>query len=95
MDEAMKKTRHSFTSFKELKNVMQKAQCAPADEASPGQKTDDEVFRDAMSDVKEIREFRKIPIGPPPRIVPRNLKPDNTLDILREIVSGKKEDQAI
>jgi len=32
----------------------------------------------------------KSPSDPPPRIVPRNLKPDNTLDILREIVSGKR-----
>jgi DNA-nicking Smr family endonuclease len=87
----MKKTRHSFTSFKELKHIMKKAQLAPAGEAPPENKTDDEVFMDAMADVREIREFRKIPLSKPPGIAPRVVKPDNTLDILQEIVSGKRK----
>jgi DNA-nicking Smr family endonuclease len=70
---------------------MLKAQSAPLEEASPGQRTDDEIFKDAMADVREIREFRKIPLGKPPGITPRAVKPDNTLDMLQDIVSGKRK----
>ena len=78
----MKKQKHSFRSFKELKHGIQKARFPLADAVSPRDKTDDEVFRDAMADVREIREFRRIPFRKPPKIQPRTPKPDDALEML-------------
>ncbi len=54
-------------------------------------KTDEEIFQEAMAGVKEIKEFREIPFGRAPEIKPRLLRRDDTLEVLREIVSGKRK----
>lgn len=58
---------------------------------SESPKSDDEIFREAMADVREIKEFREIPFRKAPEIRPRACREDDTLSALREIVSGKRK----
>ncbi len=54
-------------------------------------KTDEEIFREAMAGVNEIKEFREIPFRKAPEVRPRPLRRDDSLETLREIVSGKRK----
>ncbi len=53
-------------------------------------KTDEELFLEAMADVKEIKEFRSIPFSQT-EVKPRAPKKDDTLFLLREIVEGRRK----
>ncbi|MEW6419988.1 MAG: Smr/MutS family protein [Nitrospirota bacterium] len=85
----MKTSKWSFTSFKGLKEALESKRYNFGKKDTIKNKSDEEIFRDAMADVKEIREFREIPPKKPPRIKPRPVQKDNSLDILRQIVNGE------
>ena len=81
----MKKLTRSFGSFKELKNVI--------DIKGPVKnvKTDEEIFLEAMTDVRENKEFRKIPYQSPPAIKITTPQQEDDVKVLEEIVLGKKK----
>ncbi|MGO9611597.1 MAG: Smr/MutS family protein [Dissulfurispiraceae bacterium] len=54
-------------------------------------KTDEELFLEAMADVKEIRKFREIPYKSPKKINCCLKPPLNDTEVLRQIVSGKRK----
>ena len=54
-------------------------------------RTEEEIFLEAMSDVREIKEFREIPYKKPPKREPLQGKKDDTLEILQAIVKGEKK----
>jgi DNA-nicking Smr family endonuclease len=89
-----KKTPHinsgewSYTPFKGLKDIF-KINVSPAPEKeSSNTKTDQEIFSEAMADVKEIKEFRKIPPKISPKIKPIPVTKDDSIEILKQIVQG-------
>lgn len=80
----MKKITRSISSFKELKNVVR-------GEGSPqSEKNDEEIFREAMKDVQENKEFRKIPYNSPAVIKISSPQSEDDIEVLRKIVHGKK-----
>ncbi len=81
----MKRLTRSINSFKDLKNVLDFKKPAKDD------KTNEEIFREAMMDVSEKKEFRNIPYTSPPTTklpVPRS---ENSAEALKEILHGKKK----
>jgi DNA-nicking Smr family endonuclease len=80
----MKKLTRSFGSFKELKNVIDIK--VPIENV----KTDEEIFLEAMTDVRENKEFRKIPYQSPPTIKIPTPHQENDVKVLEEVVLGKK-----
>jgi len=81
----MKKLTHSFGSFKELKNVI--AIKGPVKDVKP----DEEIFLEAMTDVRENKEFRKIPYQSPPAIKITTPQQEDDVKVLEEVVLGKKK----
>ena len=64
----MKSSGLSFTPFKGLKEALDNRRIVlnetkVKDPKLKDTKTDEEVFSEAMSDVREIREFREIPLA--------------------------------
>lgn len=53
------------------------------------EKSEDEIFWEAMSDVKEIKEFREIPPKAPSGVKPGRPAPDPSIKVLRGIVNGE------
>lgn len=93
----MKRSR-SFTSFKDLDGLKQslKARKEPPQKKAPlrktrDEKTDEELFAEAMSDVREIREFRNIPFKSPLCIKTGPPKEKDDFEILCEVVRGAGE----
>ncbi len=90
----------SFHPFEDLKKIVDRkgiklavpGQPAPGKAEVPKDEDDDRVFADAMREVREIAEFRKLPVQH--RKVPpagRKCATDReALDALREIVSGRR-----
>jgi len=78
----------SFTTFKALEGF--KKTLKNKGEVTHG-KTDQEVFSEAMADVREIKEFREIPFQKTPGIKPRVAQGDDSVEVLRKIVEGKKK----
>jgi len=76
----------SFTSLKDLKLIKETFQVR---KAAPRTKTDEELFAEAMAEVREIREFREIPFKSPRGIKPRAIRPENGVEILKQIVKGE------
>jgi len=78
----------SFTTFKALegfkKTLRGKGEVVH-------HKTDEELFFEAMADVREIKKFREIPFQKSPGIKPRVEQGDNGIEELRQIVEGKKK----
>jgi len=85
----MKTLKLAYTPFKGLKEVLEKRHFALRKQDIVEHRTDEEIFREAMSDVREITEFRKILPGQPPNIVPLPSQKDDSLDVLSDIVKGK------
>ena len=83
----MKKT-CSFTSLKDLRIL--KETLEPRKD-TPAPKTDEELFLQAMADVKEIREFREIPFRSPKGVRSRTMREEDDLAILRQIVRGEQK----
>jgi len=84
----LKRDHFTFTPFKGLRDSL-------GEKRNPAEtRTEEEVFLDAMSDVREIREFREIPYRKPgnrPRKGILAKKRDDTVEILRAIVRGEKK----
>ena len=76
----------SFTSLKDLKLIKETFQVR---KAAPRTKTDEELFSEAMAEVREIREFREIPFKSPRGIKPHTIRPENGVEILKQIVKGE------
>jgi len=85
----MKMLKLAYTPFKGLKEVLETKHFALRKQDIVEHRTDEEIFREAMSDVREITEFRKILPGQPPNIVPLPSQKDDSLDVLSDIVKGK------
>jgi len=81
----MKKLTRSLGSFKELKNVLEIKGPIKDD------KTDEEIFIEAMTDVRENKEFRKIPYESPPTIKIPAPQSEDDVEVLKEVVLGKKK----
>jgi DNA-nicking Smr family endonuclease len=81
----MKKLTRSFGSFKELKNVIDIK--VPVKDV----KTDEEIFLEAMTDVRENKEFRKIPYQSPPAIKITTARQEDDVKVLEAVVLGKKK----
>jgi DNA-nicking Smr family endonuclease len=80
----MKKLTRSVGSFKELKDVLETKKPIKSD------KTDEEIFFEAMTDVRENKEFRKIPYKSPPAIKIPAPQSEDDVEVLKEVVLGKK-----
>ena len=76
----------SFTSLKDLKTIKETFEVR---KTAPRTKTDEELFIEAMSEVREIREFREIPFKSPRGIKPRPIRPEDGVEILKQIVKGE------
>jgi DNA-nicking Smr family endonuclease len=81
----MKKLTRSFGSFKELKNVIDIK--VPVKDV----KTDEEIFLEAMTDVRENKEFRKIPYQSPPATKITTPQQEDDVKVLEAVVLGKKK----
>jgi DNA-nicking Smr family endonuclease len=79
----------SFTSLKDL-GVL-KETLAARKNTTPREKTDEELFMEAMAEVREIREFREIPFECPRGIKPRTAPAENGVEVLRQIVKGERK----
>lgn len=79
----------SFTPFKGLKESLENKKYSFSRKVSTKDKTDEEIFLDAMSDVREIREFRKLALEKPRQIRLRSVRTDDSLEILRKTVNGE------
>lgn len=82
-----------YTPFRGLKDALA---CWRGDEGKKS-KTDEEIFLEAMADVKEIKEFRAIPLSDPPQFKyskehsKLSTETDETVEILRQIVNGERK----
>jgi DNA-nicking Smr family endonuclease len=88
-ENAMKTSEWSFTPFKGLKEALENNEYTFNEKNTIKNKTDEEIFVDAMADVREIREFREIPFKSPPRIEHRHVRTDDSLEVLKQIVKGE------
>ncbi len=87
----MKTSEWSFTPFKGLKEALESKRYTLSKKDTIKDKSDEEIFLDAMAGVKEIRKFREISPKKPPGIKSRPVQKEDTLDILRQIVNGERE----
>ena len=86
----MKTTELSFSPFKGLKEAIENNNnCVLSKKIPLETKTDDDIFHDAMADVREIKEFRQIPLKKPPKfkLVPPHK--DDSIEELRRIIRGE------
>jgi DNA-nicking Smr family endonuclease len=88
-ENAMKTSEWSFTPFKRLKEVLENNKYTFNEKNAIANKTDEEIFLDAMADVREIREFREIPFKSPKGIRRGYVRTDDSLDVLKKIVNGE------
>jgi DNA-nicking Smr family endonuclease len=88
-ENAMKTSELLFTPFKGLKEALEDNEYNFNKKNIIENKTDEEVFLDAMADVREIREFREIPFKSPPGIKHRHVPADDSLEVLKQIVKGE------
>jgi len=75
----------SLSSFKELKNILE------IKKPVENNKTDEEIFLEAMMDVRENKEFRKIPYKRPAMVNIPSPQSGDDVEVLKEIVHGKKK----
>ena len=85
----MKTTKLSYTSFKGLKEALEGNQFIFTKKEVVEMRTDEEIFLDAMADVREIREFRQIPPQQPRKVVFSPERKDDSLGDLRRVVRGE------
>ncbi len=90
-DLKMKTTGWSFTPFKGLKEALESNKYTFSKKDTVDNKTDEEIFLDAMADVREIREFSGIPLKKPQKIKHCHVRADDSIEILRQIVNGERK----
>jgi DNA-nicking Smr family endonuclease len=79
----------SLTSLKDLSTVLGESKGILHEKKPVETKTDEQVFHEAMADVREIPEFREIPLlKPQKKKIPVKHR-DDTLKILQQITEGK------
>jgi DNA-nicking Smr family endonuclease len=83
----MKRT-HSFTSLKDLKVIKETIEVR---KTTCQRKTDEELFIEAMAEVREIREFRNIPFKSPRRIKPHTARREDGVETLKQIIEGRQK----
>jgi DNA-nicking Smr family endonuclease len=79
----------SYTPFKGLKDVFKNNISSVRQKEIIHIKTDEEIFFEAMADVKEIKEFREIPLKKPPKIKRIPVLKDDSIEILQQIIQGE------
>ncbi len=87
----MRTQKLAYTPFKGLKAALENKNFTLRAKDIIEIKTDEEIFSEAMADVREIKEFRKIPVEQPPGIKHHPLQKDDTLEILRQITQGERK----
>ena len=85
----MKTPEWSFTPFKGLRDALDNNKYVPGKTIAPEIKTDEEIFLDAMADVREIKQFREMPPKRPPKITISRAREDDSLEDLRRVVRGE------
>ena len=85
----MKTSQWSFTPFKGLKEALDNNKYVPSKPIASEIKTDEEVFLDAMTGVREIKQFREMPPKRPPKITLSRTLEDDSLEDLRRVVRGE------
>src|SRR5512135_397851 len=89
----MKTSPGSFAPFKGLKEALDDHHIVLREikvKKAGDPRTDEEVFSEAMADVREIKEFREIPLTKQ-RITKRiRVTKDDTMEILSQIVKGQR-----
>lgn len=91
----MKKSGCALTSLKDLKSALESRRCVlkcPDNETQRQTvaESDEDVFSEAMADVREIPEFREIPCKVPPRRKSRSVRMDQNREALERIVKGRE-----
>ena len=92
----MKESGCSLTSLKDLKSALESRHFLPNDRGidevrrEPAEKTDEDVFSEAMADVREIPEFREIPCKTPPHRRRNSARTDRSREALERIVKGQE-----
>ena len=81
----------TYAPFQGLKEVLEKNKFPLTRKRSHETRSDEEIFRDAMSEVREIREFRELPVKKPPKLKNLPVRKDNSLDVLKQIIDGRKK----
>jgi DNA-nicking Smr family endonuclease len=92
----MKRTGLASRPFARLKKALEERGSRPAYSretllaGNPPEKTDREVFTEAMADVREIPCFRRMSSKEPGTCQPRNPQADETVERLRALVEGRE-----
>lgn len=85
----------SVKSLRDLGALLERNRCAllarPEPPVSEDHRTDEEIFREAMADVREIPEFsRTRPGRMPQEAKQRHVRPENDTEALHRVVTGKE-----
>jgi DNA-nicking Smr family endonuclease len=88
----MKNQKFLYTPFKGLKESLLKKNF-PLNHTDYKDKSDEEIFKEAMTDVREIKEFREISVNKVQKKFFIKIQNDNSIEILKEIISGKRKIQ--
>jgi len=93
-----KRLEGTFTPFQGLKKALKRKGYGDEDRSPTiKEQTDEEIFLNAMADVKEIKEFRKIQLADPPQITyskehnKLSTETDDSVEILQQIVNGERK----
>ncbi len=92
-----KKLEWTFTPFQGLKAALESKRYEEGKKVTIKEQTDEEIFLDAMADVKEIKEFREIPLEGPLHCEfskgyrKLSTETDDSVEILRQIVNGERK----
>jgi DNA-nicking Smr family endonuclease len=85
-----------FQPFEDLKRIIEskgiKMSCPPPASKKDGPANDEELFANAMREVREIKEFRSITVRPGKAIIaPAKISSDKeAMKILEEIIDGRR-----
>lgn len=92
-----RKLEWTFTPFQGLKDALERKRYEEGKKVTIKEQTDEEIFLGAMADVKEIKEFREIPLEEPPHCKyskeysKLSTETDDSVEILRQIVNGERK----
>jgi DNA-nicking Smr family endonuclease len=81
----------TYAPFQSLKEILEKNNFPLSRKRPHETRSDEEIFQDAMSDVREIRDFRDLPAKKPPKLKSFPVQKDNSLDLLKQIIDGRKK----
>jgi len=85
----MKMSKLTYTPFKGLKAALENRHFPLREPNNVEVRSDEEIFREAMSDVREIPEFRRILPKHTTKVDLLPCQKDDTLDVLNRIVKGE------